>query len=780
MSAQSIRRGFAVAALVLGVGVASARGADASGRLRALILSGQNNHDWKRTTPALRQILADSGRFSVDVTDDPAACNAATFAQCDVIVSNWTNWPEVKKRVWGTDTETALVEHVRGGKGFVVFHAASTPFQTWPAFQQMVGSTWELGKTGHGLIHTFKVSIADRDHPITRGMGDFSIKDELWHRMRKQPDLHVLCTAWSDKARGGSGEREVVAHCTQVGKGRCFNLVLGHDVPAMQNVGWRTLMTRGCEWAATGKVTIPLPAAWPTTTAARDLADSDWQTDLKAISTYTFGQSRKGLARVERRVQHATSRPALRRTLAAGLVSMLDGKATLDAKKFVCRQLAMIGTAAEVPALARLLNDKDLSFAARAALQQIPDEHAAAALRSAMRHAKGRVLTGLINTLGERRDAGAADIIARHLADGDPEIAAAAVDALGKIRTSPAIKLLVQRAKDAPADLRGPLSDALLRAAEALTASGQTSEAASVYETLSAANAPPHVRLAAFPRWVECSKDRGDAMLLDALGGADPVLQSAAARCIQVRIAKQADGRGVELFAKALGKVTTCDGKRALIGYLSGIRRVEAMQLARSYLKDAALSTTATTTVMQIAAVLPHSQKEHVKDALQKVLTSTEVPEVRVQALALLLRLDRPPNLALGAKASSPDGLDKDQGGKDEWAAIDGNPRSYWDEVDDQKLYRLKVTFKQPTDVSAISILGHQHHNYAPKDFEILCDDKVVEAVRGAIYHDNELVVFFPRTRCGSLELKITGYYGRSPAVRELGIYDCRVSERPR
>ena len=47
-----------------------------------------------------------------------------------------------------------------------------------------------------------------------------------------------------------------------------------------------------------------------------------------------------------------------------------------------------------------------------------------------------------------------------------------------------------------------------------------------------------------------------------------------------------------------------------------------------------------------------------------------------------------------------------------------------------------------------------------------------MKRVAKAKYHDNELIVVFPRTRCTSIELKITGHYGKSPAIRELGIYD--------
>jgi uncharacterized protein len=220
--------------------------------IRVLLLTGRNNHDWQQTTPALKSIYNDSGRFTVDVITDASTWTPKSLARYDVIVSNWTNFPS-KERAWGTEAEATFMNFVRQGKGFVVFHAASACFETWPEFHTLIDATW--GKnTGHGIPHSFEVAITDTNHPITSGLRPFSITDELWHRMSIQPSAHVLCKAYSSHEHGGTGQMEPVAFCTEFGKGRCFNLVLGHDVNAMNNLGWTTLMLRGTEWAATGKV----------------------------------------------------------------------------------------------------------------------------------------------------------------------------------------------------------------------------------------------------------------------------------------------------------------------------------------------------------------------------------------------------------------------------------------------------------------------------------------------------------------------------------------------
>jgi type 1 glutamine amidotransferase len=232
--------------------------------LRVLVLTGANNHDWQATTPLLKAMLEESGRFQVDVTEAPEACDGAQLAAYDVLVSNWSAWPAVTGRQWGAQAEEAILDFVRGGKGFALFHAASATFHDWPEYQAMIGATWALDRTGHGAIHPLQVRWTELRHPVTAGLDEFWLTDELWHRMGRSGDARVLATAYSDPDRGGSGAHEPVVLVSELGRGRCFHLVLGHDTHTLRNRGWQTLMRRGVEWAATGEVTVPPPRSeWP-------------------------------------------------------------------------------------------------------------------------------------------------------------------------------------------------------------------------------------------------------------------------------------------------------------------------------------------------------------------------------------------------------------------------------------------------------------------------------------------------------------------------------------
>jgi hypothetical protein len=128
-------------------------------------------------------------------------------------------------------------------------------------------------------------------------------------------------------------------------------------------------------------------------------------------------------------------------------------------------------------------------------------------------------------------------------------------------------------------------------------------------------------------------------------------------------------------------------------------------------------------------------------------------------------------NIAGLGAATSPDGLEQDGDGRGDQAGIDGDPNTYWDEADGAKLYRYVVTFKEPEKIAALALMGWGQHDFAPKDFEIVCDGKPVRTVENARYTNNVLHLPMSETVATAIELKIAGYYGRSPAIRELGIF---------
>jgi type 1 glutamine amidotransferase len=222
--------------------------------IQVLLLSGQNNHDWRHTTPKIQSLLEATGRFEVDVDERPGQLTAETLKPYAVIVSNWNSWGDEKNATWPEALKAAYVDFVQRGGGHVVVHAGSSSFPDWDEYLQVTLATWKLGQTGHGPRHEFTVRIDDADHPVTSGLTGFKIHGELWHRTGIQEGVTVLASAFSAKQQGGSGEDEPIAMVKQIGQGRSFTLLLGHSVDEMKAPGFVALLVRGTEWAATGNV----------------------------------------------------------------------------------------------------------------------------------------------------------------------------------------------------------------------------------------------------------------------------------------------------------------------------------------------------------------------------------------------------------------------------------------------------------------------------------------------------------------------------------------------
>lgn len=226
-----------------------------------------------------------------------------------------------------------------------------------------------------------------------------------------------------------------------------------------------------------------------------------------------------------------------------------------------------------------------------------------------------------------------------------------------------------------------------------------------------------------------------------------------------------------KILVEALAVANRPDEKRLVLGALADMRHPAALDAAMTCLTDKAVELEAATTAVRVAQFLRTSQPDAAKSAIARVLQTCKNPTVQQMAERALLTLDLSANIAPQGTATSPDGLEKDGASHGDQAAIDNNPDTYWDKQDNQPLYRLLVTFKEPQTVAAISITGYKHENYAPRTFDILCDGKLGHTVKDAHYNDNLLVVGFPPVTCKTVELKITAAYGASPAIRELGIY---------
>ena len=202
------------------------------------------------------------------------------FSDYDVVVGNYNG------QSWPKEVEEDFEKYMREGGGFVVIHAADNAFSKWDEYNKMIGVGGWGGRNqksgpmlryrngewirdtspGGGGTHGKKVSTLvvthEPDHPIMKGLPEqwMHVTDEIYGKLRGPAEnLTVLASSFSDEKDGGTGEQEPGLMVIDYHKGRVFHTIYGHAAKEMEGLGFQITLQRGAEWAATGKVTLPLP-----------------------------------------------------------------------------------------------------------------------------------------------------------------------------------------------------------------------------------------------------------------------------------------------------------------------------------------------------------------------------------------------------------------------------------------------------------------------------------------------------------------------------------------
>ena len=254
---------------------------------------------------------------------------------------------------------------------------------------------------------------------------------------------------------------------------------------------------------------------------------------LREIASYEFGQSRTSLSVVQEHVRSVQTNKSESAIFERRLLRLLNSEVTVDCKRFVCRQLSLIGSEGSVAGLAKLLGNPELSDMARYALQRIPgssvDKHLVDRFHKQRRMAR----IGIINTLGERRSERAIPILVKQLRVSDAETAKAAAAALGKTGGPEAVNALREARGSKRDEIQAAVDDAYLLCADGLLAAGDRENASSIYGELYEADEPVNVRVAALRGLALSEEKRPVNVLLDAIRTQEYEIQAAAAQFLR-------------------------------------------------------------------------------------------------------------------------------------------------------------------------------------------------------------------------------------------------------
>ena len=373
---------------------------------RALLITGQSNHNWQGSAPILKTILDQTKLFTTDIAQTPKekgdmSTFEPNFSKYNIVVMDYNG------DSWSEKTKAAFLEFVKNGGGVVIYHEADNSFADWKEYNEIIGlGGWNkrsekdgpmvyykknelvvdttAGPGGtHGPQHEYVVRARKADHPILKGLPVQWMhgKDELYSKLRgPAKNMEILATAYADTAYRGTARDEPMLMTLTYGKGRIFHTAMGHvgkdaTHPATECVGFIVTLQRGAEWAACGNVTQPIPLDFPNAAGAvyrPEYKEITLDEDFDKILTYSIDKSTKYYTDLQARIRKVSANPAALLELEKKMVDILkNSAATAEGKKLILKELAWMGSDYCVPAVQELLKNPELQEAAAYTLERM-------------------------------------------------------------------------------------------------------------------------------------------------------------------------------------------------------------------------------------------------------------------------------------------------------------------------------------------------------------------------------------------------------------------------
>ena len=240
---------------ILSIFLATTGFAQQNDTMEGLILTGKHHpgHNWKETTPVIKSAL-EKGPMDVDVSTDIEDLARLDLSRYDFLVLNYNNWDDPEGL--SDASKNAFTGYLKDEGGLLIIHFANGAWHKslpeagksdWPEFREICRRVWDHdGPSAHDAHGEFTVEVTDVEHEITGGISDFQTTDELYYnQVGDAPVGEPLLVAKSKD----TGKKEPQAWTYRYGKGKIFQILLGHDAESLSVPELQQILRNAAHWA---------------------------------------------------------------------------------------------------------------------------------------------------------------------------------------------------------------------------------------------------------------------------------------------------------------------------------------------------------------------------------------------------------------------------------------------------------------------------------------------------------------------------------------------------
>jgi type 1 glutamine amidotransferase len=217
----------------------------------ALVLAGGLNHGYEQACASVVELIEASG-IGCEVVEEPAEVSrldhdlfvvgalwfTMSLDRYDAVRDEWA-------RTLPDRARAAIEAHVAAGRPILGLHTASICFDDWPRWGELLGGAWNWDRSCHPPLSEdpVQVTVAPTGHPLTEGLDDFEIVDEVYGFLDLQPDVVALMTS----PHSGADHPLLWARTLPTGSRVVYD-ALGHDRRSVEHPTHREILRRSVDW----------------------------------------------------------------------------------------------------------------------------------------------------------------------------------------------------------------------------------------------------------------------------------------------------------------------------------------------------------------------------------------------------------------------------------------------------------------------------------------------------------------------------------------------------